>query len=66
LHTIKVYDDPEASSVLANRRKAKVARLQAAGKPATESATTSMSADGDQTVVNVSDLQEEASVSALA
>ncbi|KAI0695606.1 Gcd10p-domain-containing protein [Cytidiella melzeri] len=42
LHTIKVYDDPEASSVLANRRKAKMARLAKAASDSVDSTDANM------------------------
>ena len=56
LHTIKVYDDPEASSVLANRRKAKIARLQ---ETASTEQDVPMEPSGEQVVVKAEDLQEE-------
>ena len=56
LHAIKVYDDPEASSVLANRRKAKIARIQET--TSTEQEDVSMEVS-EQMIVKAEDLQEE-------
>ncbi len=56
LNTIKVYDDPEASSVLANRRKAKIARLQ---EPTTDVPDVAMEVSNEQVVVSVAELPEE-------
>ncbi|KAI0785350.1 Gcd10p-domain-containing protein [Irpex lacteus] len=57
LNTIKVYDDPEASSVLANRRKAKIARLQE--PTTTEVPDEAMEVSNEQVVVSVAELSEE-------
>ena len=56
LHTIKVYDDPEASSVLANRRKAKIARIQGTALNEQEDVPMEVS---EQMIVKAEDLQEE-------
>ncbi|KAI0348257.1 Gcd10p-domain-containing protein [Trametopsis cervina] len=56
LHTIKVYDDPAASSVLAHRRKAKIPRIEENGPPETPEMLTGGT---EQIVLSAEELQED-------
>ena len=61
LNTIKVYDDTEASSVMANRRKAKMARLQVNNEEKMDDTTTNMDLSKDQEAMKAADPQDNTS-----